>query len=74
MTPPSFLNPIGMSGHILSFCGDFVLACSHFEKSIMLYDPQQHGSHASLYGQDPGVAGLSVWVTSCGIWATQIKP
>ncbi|MBI3245802.1 MAG: DUF2791 family P-loop domain-containing protein [Deltaproteobacteria bacterium] len=45
-------------GHLLSFRGDFVLARNHFEKSISLYNPQQHSSHASLYGQDPGTVAL----------------
>ena len=29
------------------------------EQGIALYDPQQHRSHAFLYGQDPGVTCLS---------------
>jgi class 3 adenylate cyclase/predicted ATPase len=39
----------------LNLLGEFILARAHFEQSIALYDPQQHGSHAFLYGQDPGV-------------------
>ncbi len=34
-------------------------ARSHLEQGIALYDPEQHRSRAFLYGQDPGVAGLS---------------
>lgn len=36
-----------------------MLARAHLEQGIALYDPLQHGSHAFLYGYDPGVAGLS---------------
>jgi hypothetical protein len=36
-----------------------VNAREHLEQGIALYDPQQHCSHAFLYGQDPGLACLS---------------
>ena len=39
--------------------GELMLARAHLEQGIALYDPLQHGSHAFLYGYDPGVAGLS---------------
>ncbi|HJY84495.1 MAG TPA: adenylate/guanylate cyclase domain-containing protein [Candidatus Binatia bacterium] len=39
--------------------GKFVPALEHLEQSTALYDSQQHHSHVFLYGQDPGVAGLS---------------
>src|SRR5207249_11952479 len=39
--------------------GELTPARAHLEQGIALYDPQQHRSHAFLYGQDPGVAGLS---------------
>ena len=29
-------------------------ARTHFEQALALYDPQQHRSHAFLYGHDPG--------------------
>jgi class 3 adenylate cyclase/predicted ATPase len=35
---------------------EFIAARAHLEQGIALYDPQQHRSHAFLYGQDPGVA------------------
>jgi predicted ATPase/DNA-binding winged helix-turn-helix (wHTH) protein len=41
--------------------GELVLARTHFEQALALYDPQQHRSYASLYGQDPGV--------DCRAWA-----
>jgi predicted ATPase len=50
----------------LNYLGEFAASQAHFEQGIALYDPQQHRSHASLYGQDPGVqcrtyAGLTLW-------------
>ncbi len=50
-------------GATLSSLGELVLARTHLEQGLALYDPQQHRSHASLYGQDPGVVCLSyeVW-------------
>src|SRR5262249_38839902 len=39
-------------------------AREHLEKGFALYDPQQHRSHAFLYGQDPGVA--------CLCWAAHV--
>ena len=41
----------------LFFMGEFALAREHLEQSILLYDPEQHRSHAFRYGRDPGVAG-----------------
>jgi class 3 adenylate cyclase/tetratricopeptide (TPR) repeat protein len=48
-------------GHNLFVLGEPGPACEHAEQGITLYDPQQHRSHAFLYGQDPGV--------SCRIYA-----
>jgi predicted ATPase len=39
------------------FClGEVASAHTHLEQGIALYDPQQHCSHAFLYGIDPGMA------------------
>ena len=46
-------------GNTLSFLGELVLAREHLEQAIALYDPQQHRSHAFVYGTDPGVHSLS---------------
>ncbi|HEV8715146.1 MAG TPA: adenylate/guanylate cyclase domain-containing protein, partial [Candidatus Binatia bacterium] len=46
-------------GNTLFFLGELAPAREHLEQGITLYDPQQHRSHAFLYGQDPGVDGLS---------------
>ncbi|MGE4091783.1 MAG: adenylate/guanylate cyclase domain-containing protein [Candidatus Binatia bacterium] len=52
-------------GHPLCFSGEFFSARTHEEAAITLYDPQQHHSLASLYGQDPGVVSLSyaAWIS-----------
>ena len=36
--------------------GDFAPALEHFEKALLLYDPEQHRDDAFLYAQNPGVA------------------
>ncbi len=41
--------------------GEFVPARAHLEQGIALYNPQQHRTHAFLYGQDPGM-GCRVYV------------
>jgi predicted ATPase len=39
--------------------GELALAREQLEQTIALYDPQQHRSHAVLYGGNPGMAALS---------------
>src|SRR5262249_27584753 len=39
--------------------GDPSAAIEHMEQAVGLYDPQRHGSHTYLYGQDPKVTCLS---------------
>ena len=46
--------------------GEFASALEHAEHGIALYDPEQHRSHAFLYGQDPGMscriyASMALW-------------
>ncbi len=53
-----------MEGHRMTdesafYRGEFARAREHFERSLALYDRQQHRAHADIYGQDPGVALLS---------------
>ena len=55
-----------MLGQTLSFLGEFSTAQGHLERGMTLYDPEQHRSLASLYGQDQGVicrswAALALW-------------
>ncbi|MDK1491884.1 AAA family ATPase [Sinorhizobium sp. 7-81] len=40
--------------------GEIATAREYLERSLALYDPQQHRSLAFLFAQDPRVAGLSV--------------
>src|SRR5688500_12289883 len=48
----------------LYFLGEFAPAQEHIERSLALYDPQQHRSHAFLYGLDPGVhcRSYAAWI------------
>jgi class 3 adenylate cyclase/predicted ATPase/DNA-binding IscR family transcriptional regulator/ribosomal protein L40E len=41
-------------GATLYWAGDFAAARDQLEQGIHLYDPQAHGSHAFVYGQEPG--------------------
>lgn len=64
-------NNIGMMieanfamGAVYFWNGQFAKAISYFEKSIELYDPEQHHIHALLYGQDPAITVLCylMWI------------
>ena len=46
--------------------GEFVLSRAHVEQAIALYDPQEHRSHAYVYGQDPGIASRAE--TAAVLW------
>jgi predicted ATPase/class 3 adenylate cyclase len=53
-------------GQTLAFLGEFSTAQVHLDQGMSLYDPEQHRSLASLYGQDQGVifrswAALALW-------------
>jgi predicted ATPase len=53
-------------GATLFWLGQLTEARAHLEQMIPLYNPQQHRSHAFLYGQDPAVSGrcyaaLALW-------------
>jgi predicted ATPase len=63
-------------GATLFFRGEPARARVHLEQCSTLYDPHRHGSHAFLYGQDPGVfahivAALALWVLGYGDQALQ---
>jgi predicted ATPase len=55
-------RPLGLTSFNL---GELATAREHLEQAIALYDPQQHRSHASLYGQDPGVI---CWSNGALVW------
>ncbi len=46
-------------GETLFYLGELAPARQSLEQGVSLYNPQQHRSHAFLYGEDPGVACLS---------------
>jgi predicted ATPase len=45
-------------GALLFWRGEFAAAQEHFAHGLVLYDPPQHHTLATLYGYDPGVACL----------------
>ncbi|MBI3798993.1 MAG: AAA family ATPase [Deltaproteobacteria bacterium] len=64
---PAFLLEAYMAlGQTLFFFGKLTQSQEYLEKSVALYDPQQHTSLAFLYGRDPGAfcggfAGWTLW-------------
>ncbi len=64
--PDLLLEAHAALGVILFHLGELVPGREHLEQGMARYDPQQHHSHAFLYGQDPGVtclifAAWSLW-------------
>jgi len=53
--PALLLEAHRAMGQTMFWLGDLAPARAHLEQGIALYDPQQHRSHAFVYGQDPGV-------------------
>ena len=54
-------------GITLTQIGKLVLALEHLERAVAMYDPQQHSSHAQIYGFDPAAAclmfaGWALWL------------
>ncbi len=54
-------------GSTLNYMGELAAAQVHLEQGIVLYNRQQHRTHALLYGQDTGVtclsfAALTLWL------------
>ena len=47
-----------LGSSLFSF-GNFIEARNHLAKGIALYDPQQHGSQAFMYGEDFGISCFS---------------
>jgi hypothetical protein len=61
-----------MVGHLLIgislvFTGDITEGRSHLDQAIALYDPAEHRSLATRFGQDVGVTSLSK--RSIGLWS-----
>jgi predicted ATPase len=64
--PESLLWAHHSAGASTLWLGEFTRAREHQEHGIALYAPQQHQSHAFLYGHDPGMACLSY--ASIALW------
>ncbi len=62
--PALVLEASWAKGTMLVYRGELVAARRMLEHGASLYRPAEHGSHAYVYGQDPGVACLSYlsWV------------
>ena len=65
--PALLLEAHRVLGQTMFLLGEIASARAHLEQGMALYDPQQHRSHAFLYGQDPGVmcrciAAKSIWM------------
>ena len=63
--------PLRLEAHLalgvnLQHLGDAVVARTHVEQALVLFDPKQHRVHAVLYGHDPQVACLAD--LACILW------
>lgn len=57
--PAMLLEASWARGTMLVYRGELAEARKLLEQGLAIYAPRQHGSHAHVYGQDPGVACLS---------------
>lgn len=64
-TPELLVEASWAKGTMLVYRGELDAARRLLEQGASIYAPEQHGSHAFAYGQDPGVACLSYlsWVS-----------
>ena len=65
--PALLLESHWVLGQTMFWLGEIAPARVHLEQGVALYDPQQHRSHAFVYGQDPCVAcqsfaAMSIWM------------
>jgi len=65
--PELLLESHRVMGQTMFWLGEMAAARAHCEQGMALYDPQQHHSHAFVYGQDPGVmclgfAAMAIWM------------
>ncbi|HEV8717577.1 MAG TPA: AAA family ATPase, partial [Candidatus Binatia bacterium] len=54
--PALLVEAHGAVGIVLFFLGELAASRTQFERSMVLYNPSQHRTHAVTYGQDPWVA------------------
>ncbi|UCB47624.1 MAG: hypothetical protein JSW56_10595, partial [Deltaproteobacteria bacterium] len=61
--PALLLEAHRVMGQTMFWLGEMAPARAHSEQGMALYDPQQHRSHAFVYGQDPSVIcrGFAAW-------------
>ena len=60
-------------GDTLFWLGELVPARAHLEQGIALYNPQQHRTHALLYGQTLAWDAGSMRPLPCGCWAIRTR-
>ena len=62
--PARLLEAHRSLGTTLFWLGELTTAQAHLTQGLAWYDPQQHRSHALLYGQDPRIACLTyaAWI------------
>jgi predicted ATPase len=61
-------------GYTLVNLGELVPARQHLEQGLVLYDPEPHRSHALMYGQDPGMACVSLLAWTMWMLGIRTKP
>jgi predicted ATPase len=66
--PALLLEAYAARGSDFFYLGEFVSAREHLEQGITLYNPQEHRSHAFLYGIDPGVLCLTYAASVSGLF------
>jgi predicted ATPase len=57
--PGLLVEAHGTLGIVSTLLGELATAREQLDQAIALYDPEQHRSHAFVYGQDPGVVCLT---------------
>ncbi len=57
--PALLIGAHSAQGQTLLDLGELILARTHLEQGLMLYDPQQHRHLTDWYGEDPGVIQLA---------------
>jgi len=65
--PAILLEAHRVMGLTMFWLGEMVPSREHLEQGMALYDPQQHRSHAFVYGQDPDVfcrsfVAMPIWM------------
>ena len=66
-SPSQHLEACKALGQTLFYLGEFVGARTQLEEAVRLYNPEQHRTHALLYGVDPAVGSMvyAAWTLWC---------